>query len=257
MELNLTKPIVFLDIEATGLNISEDRIVEIALLKILADKSTQKKHHRFNPGLPMTVSASKVTGINDKDLEAEPEFKEYASSIIEFIGNADLSGFNLLKFDLPILMEELLRLNIDFKLDNRRIIDVQKIFHMMEKRTLEAAYVFYCGKELEGSHSAEVDTQATYEVFLSQIQKYAEFENDIEQVYTQIGKPGSQLVDTAGRMIRDKHGDELFNFGKYKGKRVEDILEKDPSYYSWMMRGDFPQHTKKMLTEIRLRMKKA
>lgn len=256
MELNLKKPIIFLDIEATGLDIINDRIIEIGLLRVTPGQNEpEKKLFRVNPEKEISDSAFKVHGIKQEDLKDEPKFTKIARELNAFMEHCDLAGFNLLKFDLPILMEEFLRADISFNLRNRKIIDVQKIFHMMEKRTLEAAYTFYCGKDLKNSHSAMGDTEATYEVFLSQLQYYDELTNDIDKVYNFTGKPGAQMVDSAGRMVYDKNGEELFNFGKYKGRKVVEVLKEDPAYYSWMMKKEFPEFTKKKLTEIRLRMK--
>lgn len=256
MELNLKKPIIFLDIEATGLSIINDRIIEIGLLKVEpGQEKPEKKLFRVNPQKEISDSAYKVHGISSEDLQEEPSFNKIAKEVVGFIGNADLAGFNLLKFDLPLLMEELIRADVSFSVEQRKIIDVQKIFHMMEKRTLEAAYAFYCGKDLKESHSAMGDTEATYEVFLAQLQHYEELTNDIDEVYNYTGKPGGQLVDPAGRMVYDKDRNEVFNFGKYKGRKVAEVLQKDPAYYSWMMNKEFPEFTKKKLTEVRLRLK--
>lgn len=255
MDLNLKKPLVYFDIEATGLNIAKDRIIEVSFLKVSPDNGEEIKTWRVNPEVPISDESYKIHGISQEDVKDEPVFKDIAKSVIQFIDNGDLAGFNLLKFDLPLLMEEFIRADLDFDLHKRKIVDVQRIFHLMEKRTLEAAYRFYCNKDLSQAHSAEADTWATHEVLKAQIEQYQELENDVQFLNDFIGDPKSRFVDLAGRLIYNDKGQEVFNFGKYKGKPVKEILEKDPSYYSWMMQGDFPEYTKKKMTELRLRMK--
>lgn len=255
MQLNLKKPIVFFDLETTGLNIGVDRIVEISLLKLNPNQVEEVKTYRINPEIPISEESTSIHGITQEDVADKPTFKHLASEINRFMEGCDLSGFNLLKFDIPMLVEEFLRVDQDFDLKNRRIIDVQRIFHQMEKRTLEAAYKFYCDKSLENAHSAEADTRATYEVYKSQIERYDELENDTEFIHEFTGSPSDKLVDIAGRLVKNKDGVACINFGKHKGKPVVEVLQKDPGYYSWMMRGDFPLYTKKKMTEIKLSMR--
>lgn len=255
MEFKLTKPIVFIDLETTGLNISSDRIVEIAMLKLHPDQSTEIKTYRVNPEMPMPKSAYDIHHISDEDLKDAPPFSKIAKLVLQFIGNSDLSGYNIAKFDLPLLMEEFLRLNIDFPLENRKVVDVQHIFHKKEKRDLASAYRFYCDKKIINQHSAEADITATYEVLLAQVEKYDDLEPNIDSLYNFTGKSNESNYDLAGRIVKNAEGTILFNFGKYKGKPVTDIFAKDPGYYAWMMRGDFPQYTKKRLTELFIRWK--
>lgn len=261
MKLNLKRPLAFFDLETTGTNIGIDRIVEISVIKLHPDGSEAVKTWRINPGMPIPLESSLVHGIYDEDIKDEQAFKELGTEIAEFIGNSDLAGYNSNKFDIPMLMEEFLRARVPFDLEKRHFVDVQNIFHQMEQRTLKAAYQFYCNKQIINAHSAEADTRATMEVLLAQIEKYAdtEFEdkkgvkskpivNDIEalHIFTNLNRP----VDFAGRMLYNEQGEELFNFGKHKGKRVEDVFNIEPSYYSWMMQGDFPLYTKRKLEEI-------
>ena len=262
---NLTRPIAFFDLETTGVNVASDRIVEISILKISPDGTKEIKTKRINPTIPIPIQSSEIHGIYDKDIADEPTFKGIAKSLAEFLKNCDLAGYNSNKFDIPVLAEEFLRAEIDFDLKGRRFIDVQNIFHQMEQRTLKAAYKFYCGKDIINAHSAEADIEATYEVFLAQLKKYdgVEFEdrkgnksipviNDIKALhdFTNMNKN----ADLAGRIIFNDEGIEIFNFGKHTGKSVEIVLREEPSYYSWMLNGDFPLYTKKVLTEIKLRM---
>jgi len=261
MKLNLKRPLAFFDIESTGTNIGADRIVELSVIKLHPDGSEEVKTWRVNPGMPIPLESSLVHGIYDEDIKDEPLFKDIASLVAEFIDVSDLAGYNSNKFDIPMLMEEFLRANVLFDLDNRHFVDVQNIFHQMEQRTLKAAYQFYCDKQIINAHSAEADTRATMEVLLAQIAKYEDVEwedkkgarskpvvNDIEALhhFTNLNKP----VDFAGRMVYNENGEETFNFGKHKGKTVEDVLKIEPSYYSWMMQGDFPLYTKRKLEEI-------
>lgn len=261
MKLNLKRPLAFFDIESTGTNLGVDRIVELSVIKLHPDGSEEVKTWRVNPGMPIPLESSLVHGIYDEDIRNEPLFKEIAQPIAEFIDISDLAGYNSNKFDIPMLMEEFLRANVLFDLDNRHFVDVQNIFHQMEQRTLKAAYQFYCNKQIINAHSAEADTRATMEVLLAQIAKYENVEwedkkgtrsipvvNDIEALhnFTNLSRP----VDFAGRMVYNDNGEETFNFGKHKGKTVEDVLKIEPSYYSWMMQGDFPLYTKRKLEEI-------
>ncbi|MEI6489438.1 MAG: exonuclease domain-containing protein [Bacteroidota bacterium] len=265
IQLNLTKPIAFFDLETTGVNVASDRIVEISILKIQVDGTKEIKTRRVNPTIPIPKVTSEIHGIYDSDVANEPTFKIIAKNLAEFLFDCDLAGYNSNKFDVPILVEEFMRAEVDFDLKNRRLVDVQNIFHQMEQRTLRAAYQFYCGKDIVNAHSAEADIEATYEVFLAQLEKYdgVEFEdkkgnksfpikNDIKALhdFTNLNKN----ADLAGRIVFNDKGEEVFNFGKHTGKSVEKVLKDEPSYYSWMMNGDFPLFTKKVLTDIKLRM---
>ncbi len=264
-KLNLTRPIAFFDLETTGVNVASDRIVEISILKLSPDGNKEIKTKRIHPTIPIPKESSAIHGIYDKDIENEPTFKAIAKSLADFLKNCDLAGYNSNKFDIPILVEEFLRAEVDFDISGRRMVDVQNIFHQMEQRTLKAAYKFYCGKKIENAHSAQADIEATYEVFLAQLDKYdgVEFEdrkgnisipikNDIKALhdFTNINKN----ADLAGRIVFNEQNIEVFNFGKHTGKPVEQILREEPSYYAWMMKGDFPLYTKKVLTDIKLRM---
>ncbi len=251
MNLNLKRPIAFIDIETTGINVASDRIVEISVLKISPGGKEEWMSSRVNPGMPIPPRSTAIHGISDKDVADSPSFKELAKNLANFLEGSDLAGYNAIKFDIPVLAEEFLRVNIDFNFRKRRYVDVQVIFHKKEQRTLTAAYLFYCKKELEGAHGSKADTAATYEVLKSQLEKYPDLENDVEKLadYSSFGNN----ADFAGRIIVDENGVEIFNFGKHKGKPVEAVLAEEPSYYSWMMNGDFPLYTKKVLTEIKLR----
>jgi DNA polymerase-3 subunit epsilon len=251
MNLKLKKPIAFFDLETTGVEVGKDRIVEISILKVNPNQSTESKTMRINPTIPIPKDASKIHGITDDDVKDAPTFKQEAKNIFKFIEGCDLAGFNSNNFDIPLLAEEFLRADVDFTLKNRNLVDVQVIFHKMEQRTLSAAYKFYCNKELEGAHGAEADTKATYEVLQAQLDMYNELENDIESL-SKISYH-KKSADLAGRIVYNKEGQEVFNFGKYSGKSVEEVLEKDQGYFSWMMNADFPLYTKKVLTEIKLR----
>jgi len=252
MELNLRNPIVFFDLETTGINITHDRIVEISLLKIFPNGKEESKTRRINPEKPIPAEVSAIHGITDEDVKDCPTFKQVAKSLIEQLEGCDLAGFNSSRFDVPMLSEEFLRAGIDFDMSKRKFIDVQIIFHKKEPRTLEAAYRFYCEKELENAHSAEADTRATYEVLKSQLARYPDLVNDIETLSKEYSSFNNN-VDFAGRMIYDDKGVEIINFGKHKGKSVKEVLRVEPSYYAWIMDGDFPLNTKQMLTKIRLR----
>ncbi len=261
-KLNLKSPLVVFDLETTGTNISHDRIVEMALIKILPDGSTEEKHRRINPTIPISEESSMIHGIYDDDVKDEPTFKQIAKSLAQWLEGCDLAGFNCLGFDVPMLVEEFLRANVDFEVDQRKIVDAQKIFHMMEKRNLTAAYRFFCDKELVNAHSALADTQATYEVLLAQVQRYegqdavdpqgnkiTTISNDVDSLSK---LSTSRMIDLAGRMVY-KDGKEIFNFGKHRGKEVNEVLQKEPSFYDWIMKGDFPLDTKRKLTQIKLR----
>ena len=251
MKLNLKNPIVFFDLETTGTNINSDRIVEICYLKVYPNGNEESKTLRINPEMPIPAESSAVHGIYDADVADCPTFKEVAKSIANDIEGCDLAGFNSNRFDIPVLAEEFLRAGVDIDLNRRKFIDVQTIFHKMEQRTLSAAYKFYCNKSLENAHTAEADTLATYEVLKAQLDRYPDLKNDV--AFLSQYSCYSNNVDFAGRMVYNDKGEEVINFGKYKGRLVTEILKSDPGYYSWIMNGDFPLNTKKMLTEIRLR----
>lgn len=253
MKLNIKNPIVFVDLETTGIDIIRDRIVEIAVLKIHVDGKEEMKVRRVNPGIPIPPETTAIHGISDEDVKNEPSFKEIGKSLVQFIEGCDFAGFNSNKFDFPLLAEEFLRADIDFDLKKRKFIDVQTIFHKMEKRTLAAALKFYCEKELENAHSAGADSSATYEVLKAQLDRYPDLKNDVD--YLADFSAQTKNVDFLGRIILDENGVEVFNFGKHKGKSVVDVLEKESSYYAWMMNGDFPLYTKRVLTGIYLKMK--
>lgn len=251
MELNLKNPIIFFDLETTGINIASDRIVEIAILKISPGGKEEIKTYRVNPEMPIPAKASEIHGIYDEDVKNAPTFKQIAKHLANFMEGCDIGGFNSNKFDIPLLAEEFLRAGTDFDMRKRHFVDVQTIFHKMEKRTLSAAYLFYCQKELEGAHGAEADTRATYEVLKAQIERYPDLKNDI--AFLSEFSAFNKNADFAGRIIFNENNEEVFNFGKYKGVKVTEVFEKDPGYYGWMMNGDFPLYTKKILTEIKLR----
>lgn len=251
MKLALKKPIVFFDLETTGVNVASDRIVEISILKLHPDGKKEVKTRRVNPEMKIPIESSEIHGIYDEDVKDEPTFKAIAKSLATFIDNSDLAGYNSNKFDVPLLMEEFLRVGVDFDLKSRKLVDVQNIFHKMEQRTLVAAYKFYCDKELIDAHSAEADNIATFEVLESQLEKYEELENNVE--FLSEFSTRNKTADLMGRIVFDKNDVEVFNFGKHKGKSVAKVFEEEPSYYSWMMNGDFPLYTKKILTEIKLR----
>lgn len=263
MNLNLKNSIAFFDLEATGTNVGTDRIVEISIVKVHPNGGQDIYTKIVNPGIPIPLESSLIHGIYDKDVKGEPSFKELAKDIHQFIGHSDLAGFNVLKYDIPLLVEEFLRAGIDFDLDKRNLLDAQKIFHLMEKRNLTAAYKFYCGRKLENAHSAEADTLATLDVFRAQVERYAGeevedlqgnklgvFENDMKKIHDLVNE---KMVDLAGRFIFNSEGVEIFNFGKHKGKTIEQVLKEEPGYYDWMMRGDFPLDTKRKLTQVKLR----
>ena len=263
MNLNLKTPIAFFDLESTGINISTDRIVEFSILKVHPNGRQEIKTSLINPTIPIPAESSAIHGIFDKDVKDSPTFKSLSRELFQFLEGADLAGFNVLKFDIPLLVEEFLRAGIDFDIEKRNILDSQKIFHMMEKRNLSAAYKFYCGKSLENAHSAEADTIASYEVFKAQMERYegeeAEdlegnklgvIQNEMKKIHNLLNE---KMVDLAGRFIFNENGEECFNFGKHKGKTIENVLKEEPSYYDWMMKGDFPLDTKRKFTQVKLR----
>lgn len=254
MELNLKKPLVFFDLETTGTNIATDRIVEIAILKVHPNGNKESKTWLVNPEVKIPEEASAIHGITDEKVAKEPTFKKLAPKINKMIDNCDLAGFNSNRFDIPLLAEEMLRANIDFDMNNRKAIDVQVIYHKKEQRTLSAGYKFYCGKELENAHSAQADTNATYEILKAQIDKYSDIENSVEALseYSEQAK----RADFAGFILIDENNKEIFSFGKYKGQNIEEVLKENPGYNAWMQQADFPLYTKKVLRKIRERMRK-
>ncbi len=245
--IQLKKPLAFIDLETTGVNPGIDRIVEIAILKILPDDTKTVKRKLLNPGIPIPSAVSNIHGITDEMIKDAPHFKQVAQELKQFLDACDLAGYNSNRFDIPVLMEEFLRAGVDFDMKNRKLLDVQTIYHKMEPRTLGAAFKFYCNQHLDNAHSAEADATATYEIFKAQLEKYPEMGTSVESVLKFIGE--DQLVDFARRFVLE-NGVEVFNFGKFKGRVVADVLKSEPQYYDWMMKGDFPQHTKQKLTEI-------
>lgn len=248
MKLRLTKPLVFFDLETTGLNISSDRIVELSYHKIYPDDRSESKTYRINPEIPIPESASLIHGITNEDVSNCPVFADIAKEVVSVIQGCDLAGYNSNNFDVPLLAEELLRAGVDYDLKKCRIIDAYVIFMKNEPRTLSAAYRFYCGKDIENAHSANADTKATYEILSAQLERYTALPDTVERLaeYTSFNK----FADFAGRIIYDNDGVEVFNFGKYKGQRIADVLKKDCGYYGWLMNGDFPQYTKKIFTKV-------
>ncbi len=251
MKLNLKNPIVFFDLETTGTNIVTDRIVEISYHKVSPNGREETKTIRINPQMPIPASSTQIHGIYDEDVKDCPVFKDVAKEIVRDIEGCDLAGYNSNRFDIPVLAEEFLRAGIDIDLMKRKFIDVQVIFHKMEQRTLSAAYKFYCNKDLENAHSAEADTLATYEILQAQLDRYPELKNDVD--FLSKFTTQNDNVDFAGRIVYNEKGEEIFNFGKYKGQRVTEVFVKDIGYYGWMMSCDFSLHTKKVLTNIKLR----
>jgi DNA polymerase III subunit epsilon len=247
MNLQLTKPIAFIDLETTGISITNDRIIEIAIVKILADGSRLVKRKLINPGMPIPAGSTAVHGITDEMVKDAPNFKQVANECKQFMDHCDIGGYNSNRFDIPMLIEEFLRAGIEFSIEGRKFVDVQKIFHKMEERTLSAAYKFYCQKILEGAHSAEADAQATYEILEAQVTRYPQMGATVDSIVQFTGE--DEMVDFARRFIKE-NGIEIFNFGKHKGKTVEKVLREEPQYYDWMMKGDFAMNTKQKLTEI-------
>ena len=250
-QLNLKKPIVFFDLETTGINIANDRIVEISILKIQPNGNKESKTWLVNPEIEIPKEASDIHGITNEKVVTEPTFKELATQVSDMIKGCDLAGFNSNRFDIPLLAEEMLRADVDFDMKNRVAVDVQVIFHKKEQRTLSAGYKFYCDQDLTNAHSAEADTNATYEILLAQLDKYEDLENDIKSLSE--FSTHQKRADFAGFIMFDEEDDEVFTFGKYKKKKVKDVLERDPGYYGWIQKSDFPLYTKKVLTAIKLR----
>lgn len=263
MYLRLKNPLIFFDLETTGTNISKDKIVEIAAVKVLPNGEKITQVQLVNPLIPIPAESSLIHGIKDEDVKNSPPFKNIAKELARFFEGCDLAGFNIIKFDVPLLVEEFLRAGVDFDISNKKLLDAQKIFHLMEKRNLASAYRFYCNKELEDAHSALADTMATVEVFEEQIRKYEGREvmdligNTLGKIENEMGVihqiTNQNMVDLAGRMIYNDNNEEIFNFGKHKGKRVVDIFKTEPAYYDWILNSDFPLDTKRKLTQIKLR----
>lgn len=266
MFLNLKKPLAFFDLETTGTDVAKDRIVEISILKVMPDHSKSIFTKRVNPGIPIPLETSLIHGIYDKDVENEPKFDVIGKEVKSFLENTDLGGYNIIKFDLPLLVEEMLRNEIEFDVEGRNIVDAMKIFHFMEQRTLKAAYKFYCEKDLINAHSAEADTIATFEVFEAQIARYQNMTvfnektkkefipitNDIKVINDNFT---TKIVDFPGMLAYNSKNEIIYNFGKHKGKSVKEIYEKEPQYYDWIMKSDFANHTKKKLSEVILNLK--
>lgn len=263
MKLNLKIPLCVFDLETTGTNISQDRIIEIAVIKVMPDGELVRKTNLVNPTIPIPPESTAIHGISNEDVKDKPTFKELAKEYARFFEGADIAGFNVLKFDVPMLVEEFLRADVEFDYSRKKMIDAQKIFHLMEKRTLGAALQFYCKKELTNSHSAEADTEATLEVLLAQVKRYEHQEvtdglgkkigvikNDIETLHK---LTASDMIDLAGRMVRNDKGEIIFNFGKHRNRGVLDVFKEEPAYYDWIMNGDFPLDTKRKVTEIKLK----
>lgn len=265
MKLTLQKPLAFIDLETTGIDVATDRIVEIAIIKLFPDETVEKFEFRVNPTIPIPESSSKIHGIYDADVADEPTFEQLSKKLFKLLFDCDLAGYNSNKFDVPLLAEEFLRVGIDFDLSEKKLIDVQNIFHKLERRTLAAGYRFYCGKFLNNAHNAMADTEATLDIFREQMDRYMDqtlqddrgeemvpFGNDISSIH-EFSK-AQNSVDLMGRIVYNEAGEEVFNFGKYKGRTIADVLKQDPGYYSWMMRGDFPMYTKKVLKELKERL---
>jgi DNA polymerase III subunit epsilon len=247
MNLQLSKPIAFIDLETTGISITNDRIIEIAIVKIAADGTRLVKRKLINPGMAIPAGSTAVHGITDEMVKDAPSFKQVANECKQFMDHCDIGGYNSNRFDIPMLIEEFLRAGIEFSTEGRKFVDVQKIFHKMEERTLSAAYKFYCQKILEGAHSAEADAQATFEILEAQVTRYPQMGATVDSIVQFTGE--DEMVDFARRFIKE-NGIEIFNFGKHKGKTVEKVLKEEPQYYDWMMKGDFAMNTKQKLTEI-------
>lgn len=245
--LQLTKPLAFIDLETTGVNLGTDRIIEIAIVKQLPDGTRSVKRKLINPGMSIPKASSEVHGITDEMVKDAPSFKQLAQELKQFLDGCDLAGYNSNRFDIPLLVEEFLRAEVEFEMKGRKMLDVQQIFYKMEPRTLSAAYQFYCQKSLENAHSAEVDATATLEILSAQLDRYSTLGSNLDSILKTIGE--EQIIDFARRFVWE-NGVEVFNFGKFKGKPVAEVLKSEPQYYDWMMKGDFPQHTKNKLTEI-------
>ena len=263
MKLHLKNPLVFFDLETTGMNVATDRTIELSFLKISPNDKQEIKTFLVNPGMPIPPEVSLIHGFYDKDVQDAPFFKNIAKELHKFLEGCDLAGYNMLKFDVPMLVEEFLRNDVDFDVSRRKLIDAQKLFFLMEKRTLSAALKFYCGKEMDNAHSAEADTLATYEVLKKQVELYENMDvedalgnklgtikNDMDVLHK---ITLNNMVDLAGRIVYNNDGVEVFNFGKHRGKKVLDVFKQEPNYYDWMLKNDFPLDTKRKLTEIKLK----
>jgi DNA polymerase-3 subunit epsilon len=245
--LQLTRPLAVIDLETTGINLASDRIIEIAIIKILPDGTQATKHKLINPEMSIPQASSDIHGITNEKVKDAPNFKQVANELKQFLDNCDLAGYNSNRFDIPLLVEEFLRIGMEFDTKGRKLLDVQRVFHMMEQRTLSAAYRFYCSKNLDGAHSAQIDAGATWEILEAQLLKYPQLGNDVESILKFTGE--DEIIDFARRFAME-NGVEIFNFGKHKGRSVAEVLKIEPQYYDWMMKGDFPMHTKQKLTEI-------
>ncbi|MDP2424060.1 MAG: exonuclease domain-containing protein [Bacteroidales bacterium] len=264
MKLKLTRPLAVIDLETTGVNVGSDRIVEICILKVWPDGNREIRTQRVNPGIPIPPAVVAIHGISDEDVKDEPTFTELAPQLVQMLSNCDLCGYNALKFDIPMLVEEFLRADVEFEIKGRRMVDVQNIFHKMEPRNLKAAFRFYCSKDLINAHSAEADTLATFEILEAQLDRYEDvaYSNSDGLVSYPVANDVNALhrfsvyhkfCDLAGHIIFDDKNNEVFNFGKYKGRLVEEVFRIEPSYYDWMMKSQFPLYTKKVITSIKLR----
>jgi DNA polymerase III subunit epsilon len=253
--IQLTKPLAFFDLETTGLDVTNDRIIEIAILKMNPDGSKEHYSKRVNPEMPISPESSEITGISDADVQDCPTFKELAPEVAAFLGDADLAGYNSNKFDIPVLAEEFLRAESDFDMSARRFIDVQNIFHKMEQRTLAAAYQFYCQQELVNAHAAMADVEATQEVFAAQLERYENLEKNIDFLSDFSRSGNNEILDFAGRIARNDKGEAVYNFGKHKGKSIEQVNQEEPGYYGWMLSANFPLYTKKVLKDEMERLK--
>ena len=251
MELNLKKPIIFFDLETTGVNISHDRIIELSYIKVYPNGTEEEKSMRINPEMSIPAESTAIHHITDEDVADKPTFKQIAKELAKVFEGCDIAGYNSNRFDIPLLMEEFLRAGINIELSRQKFVDVQTIFHKMEQRTLSSAYKFYCNGDLENAHSANADTRATYEVLKAQLDRYPNLKNDVE--FLSNFSSFNKNVDLMGRIVYNEQGVEVFNFGKYKGVSVKEVFERrDPSYYAWMMNGDFALDTKRVITKIKL-----
>jgi DNA polymerase-3 subunit epsilon len=257
MRINLEKPLAIFDLETTGINITSDRIVEIAIIKVHPDGTEERYCQRVNPQMPIPKNISEIHGIYEEDILNEPTFAEIAETVVTFIGESDLAGYNSNKFDIPVLAEELMRVGSTFDISKRKFVDVQNIFHKMEQRTLAAAYQFYCKKDIENAHNALYDAQATWDVLKAQVERYEDLTNDISFL-SEFSKAGNfNLLDFAGRLAIDEDGNAIYNFGKHKGKTIKQVSLIEPGYYGWMLDADFPLYTKQCLRKEMDKIKKA
>lgn len=255
MQLKLVRPLIVFDLETTGVNILTDRIIDLYMIKVLESGDEKHLYKRLNPGMSIPEATTKIHGISDEDVQGSPSFSDVAAELNQFIGDADFAGFNSNRFDFPMLVQEFYRAGIDFETEKRKFVDAQRIFHIMEPRNLSAAYSFYCNKTLEDAHSAEADTRATWDVIKGQLERYDNLEGTVEYLHKITGQ--DTLVDLAGRIRKNDKGEPVFGFGKYRGQEVQEVFRKDPSYYDWMMRGEFPENTKRVITRLRLASKQS